>query len=313
MQPRRRTIPRNQTRESLDFGPKPDDFGYGMSEKSRKTGRNHGRENLPGLLEFPDNLDMLLRRVVKPSVIARRVPRAVAIQLDCFVVPQDGTPRNDSLKTRPGPFSPMLMNALTRNMILAAALGAAMNLGAPAWAAEVGQPAPDFALSDLDGTAHKLSDYKGKLVVLEWVNPECPIVQKHYNKSGNIPRLQKAYTGQGVVWLSINSAAAGKQGDYEPGPVKAWMQQVGAAPTDYFRDQTGAVGHLFGAKTTPHIFIINRDGTLVYAGGIDSIPSADPADIPQAKNYVDAAMADLAAGRPVAMANTRPYGCSVKY
>jgi hypothetical protein len=149
--------------------------------------------------------------------------------------------------------------------------------------------------------------------VLEWVNPECPIVQKHYNKSGNIPRLQKTYTDQGVVWLSINSAAAGKQGDYEPGQVKAWMQQVGAAPADYFRDPTGAVGHLYGAKTTPHIFIINRDGTLVYAGGIDSIASADPADIPQATNYVNAAMADLAAGRPVAMANTRPYGCSVKY
>lgn len=205
------------------------------------------------------------------------------------------------------------MNALNRNILWAAALGAALNLGAPARAAEVGQPAPDFTLTDLDGTGHKLSEYTGKIVVLEWVNPECPIVQKHYNKSGNIPRLQKTYTAQGVVWLSINSAAPGKQGDYAAPEVKAWMQLVGAAPTDYFRDPTGTVGHLYGAKATPHIFIINREGTLVYAGGIDSIPSADPADIAKATNYVDAAMADLAAGRPVADANTRPYGCSVKY
>jgi hypothetical protein len=205
------------------------------------------------------------------------------------------------------------MKTPTKDILFAATLVVAMIPAASAKAAEVGQLAPDFALTDIDGTAHKLSDYKGKIVVLEWVNPECPIVQKHYNKSGNIPRLQKTYTGQGMVWLSINSAAAGKQGDFEPPQVKAWMQKVGAAPTDYFRDPTGSVGHLYGAKTTPHIFIINPDGALVYAGGIDSIASSDPADIPQATNYVNAAMADLAAGRPVAVANTRPYGCSVKY
>jgi len=203
--------------------------------------------------------------------------------------------------------------ALGRNIFVVVALGAGVGLGEPVRAAEVGQPAPEFALSDLGGTTHRLLDYKGKLVVLEWVNPECPIVQKHYNKSGNIPRLQKTYTGQGVVWLSINSAAAGKQGDYEPAQVKSWMQQVGAAPTDYFRDPSGGVGHLYGAKNTPHIFITDRAGTLVYAGGIDSIASADPADLSRATNYVDATMADLAAGRPVAKANTRPYGCSVKY
>ena len=205
------------------------------------------------------------------------------------------------------------MNSLARNIFFAVALGAAMNITAFSHAAEVGKSAPEFALTGIDGTAHKLSEYKGKIVVLEWVNPECPIVQKHYNKSGNIPRLQKTYTGEGVVWLSINAAAAGKQGDYEPGQVRAWMQQVGAAPTEYLRDPTGTVGHLYGAKTTPHIFIINREGILVYAGGIDSIASADPADISHATNYVSAAMADLAAGRPVAVTNSRPYGCSVKY
>ena len=205
------------------------------------------------------------------------------------------------------------MKTLVKNLLLIPALGTALSLGLRAASAEVGQPAPDFTLVDIDGNTHTLSSYKGKLVVLEWVNPECPIVQKLYNKSGNIPRLQKTYTGQGVVWLSINSAAAGKQGDYEPAQVKSWMQQVGAAPTDYFRDPSGAVGHLYGAKNTPHIFIIDRAGTLVYAGGIDSIASADPADLSRATNYVDATMADLAAGRPVAKANTRPYGCSVKY
>ena len=205
------------------------------------------------------------------------------------------------------------MNSLARNIFFAVALGAAMNITSFSHAAEVGKSAPEFALTGIDGTAHKLSEYKGKIVVLEWVNPECPIVQKHYNKSGNIPGLQKTYTAQGVVWLSINSAASGQQGDFNPAQVKAWMQKVGAAPTDYFRDQTGMVGHLYGAKTTPHIFIINPAGTLVYAGGIDSIASADPADIARATNYVTAAMADLAAGRPVALSNTTPSGCSVKY
>ncbi|HUJ44021.1 MAG TPA: thioredoxin family protein [Opitutaceae bacterium] len=205
------------------------------------------------------------------------------------------------------------MKILTKHLFWLAALGAACSAGAQAKVAEVGQPAPDFTLTDIDGNTHSLAEYKGKIVVLEWVNPECPFVQKHYNKTGNIPRLQKTYTGDGVIWLSINSAAPGKQGDYEPAQVKAWMQQVSAAPTDYFRDPSGMVGHLYGARNTPHIFIINRDGTLVYAGGIDSIASTDPEDIAQATNYVSAAMADLMAGRPVAHANTRPYGCSVKY
>ena len=205
------------------------------------------------------------------------------------------------------------MNLPAKILPSLAALGAALSLGALLPAAEVGRAAPDFTLTDLAGTTHKLSDYRGKIVVLEWVNPECPIVQKHYNRSGNIPRLQQTYTGEGVVWLSINSAAPGKEGDYDAARVKAWMQRVHWSATAYFRDQTGDVGHRYGAKTTPHIFIINRDGTLVYAGGIDSIASSDPADIANATNYVTAAMADLQAGRPVAESNTRPYGCSVKY
>ena len=205
------------------------------------------------------------------------------------------------------------MKTFLRTVLPIAALTAGLSLGIGARAAEVGQPAPDFSLTDINGATHRLSDYKGKLIVLEWVNPECPIVQKHYVKSHNIPGLQRTYTDKGVVWLSINSAASGKQGDYDPAQAKAWMQRVGAAPTAYFRDRNGAVGHLYGAKATPHLFIINREGTLVYQGGIDSIASADPDDIASATNYVNAAMADLAAGRPIAQSNTRPYGCSVKY
>lgn len=193
------------------------------------------------------------------------------------------------------------------------ALGTGLTAGARAGVATVGRPAPDFTLTDIHGRTHRLSDYRGKTVVLEWVNPECPIVHKHYNASGNIPHLQRTYAGQGVVWLSINSGAPGRQGDFGPARVEAWMKEVHWSGTGYFRDPTGKVGHLYGARTTPHIFIVDREGTLVYAGGIDSIPSSDPADIARATNYVVAAMADLQAGRPVAHSATRPYGCSVKY
>jgi hypothetical protein len=180
-------------------------------------------------------------------------------------------------------------------------------------AVAIGQPAPDFSLTDLDGQTHRLSDYRGKIVVLEWNNPDCPIVHKHYD-SGNIPSLQKSAMADGVVWLLINSGAPGKEGaDYSSAQIKAWLQERGAAPTAYFRDPTGAVGHLYQARTTPHLFVITSAGTLVYDGAIDSIPSADQADIPRAENYVKEALADVEAGRPVAKATSRPYGCAVKY
>jgi hypothetical protein len=129
-----------------------------------------------------------------------------------------------------------------------------------------------------------------------------------------MPKLQHAATAEGVVWLTINSSAPGKQGgDYTPEEIKAWLKARGAAPTDYFRDADGAVGHLYGAKTTPHMFVIAADGTLAYDGAIDSVPSADQADIPHAENYVSEALAAVEAGRPVATATSRPYGCAVKY
>ncbi len=197
--------------------------------------------------------------------------------------------------------------------LLGCAVALATAFAVPAQAAvTIGQPAPDFGLTDIDGKPHKLSDYKGKTVVLEWVNPECPFVMKHYG-SGNIPKLQKSATADGVVWLSINTGQPGVQGVYDATRHAAWSQSVNAAPSAYLRDPAGAVGRLYGAKTTPHVFVITGDGTLVYNGGIDSIRSADVSDIARAENYVASALAAVKAGKPVAKATSQPYGCSVKY
>lgn len=180
-------------------------------------------------------------------------------------------------------------------------------------AAVIGQPAPEFTLTDIKGTSHNLSDLKGKTVVLEWVNPECPFVVKHYEKSGNIPSLQKNATADGVVWLLINSAAPGKQGDYDAQKAAAWLEKTSAAATAYLRDADGKVGRTYGAKTTPQLYVIDGEGTLVYNGAIDSIKSADPADIAKAENYVTAALAAVKNGTPVEKSTSQPYGCSVKY
>jgi hypothetical protein len=178
---------------------------------------------------------------------------------------------------------------------------------------EVGQPAPNFTLTDINGQTHSLSDYKGKIVVLEWNNPDCPIVHKHYD-SGNIPGLQKTALAEGVVWLVINSGAPGKEGaDYTPAEITAWLQKYSAAPTAYFYDHDGRVGHLYGAKTTPDMYVINADGLLVYDGAIDSIRSANVSDVAKATNYVKAALTAVEAGQPVLTPVSEPYGCSVKY
>ncbi len=179
-------------------------------------------------------------------------------------------------------------------------------------AAVVGQPAPDFTLTDIKGQTHSLSDYRGKIVVLEWVNPECPFVIKHY-ESGNLPATQRAAIADGAVWFSINSARTGAQGDFDAAQVAGWAAQTTAAPTAYCRDQDGAVGRLYGARTTPHMFVITPDGTLVYNGAIDSVRSANKADISRAENYVNSALAEMKAGQPVKTAYSQPYGCAVKY
>ena len=200
-----------------------------------------------------------------------------------------------------------------RPVIALAALSpfASLLLPATAQAATVGQPAPDFTLMDTAGQPVKLSQFKGKPVVLEWNNPGCPFVKKHYQ--GNMQALQKEVTAQGGVWLAINSTRD-DSGDYlAPAQLGRWMTEQKASPTATLMDEDGKVGQAFAARVTPHMYIVNAQGVLVYAGGIDSIASARVEDIPKATNYVRQAMAELKAGKPVSMANSRAYGCSIKY
>lgn len=177
---------------------------------------------------------------------------------------------------------------------------------------EVGKAAPDFKLTDADGKTHSLSDFKGKHVVLEWINHGCPFVVKHYD-SGNMQALQKEFTGKGVVWLSICSSAKGKQGHMSPADWKKTVAEKGSAPTAVLLDEPGKVGKLYDAKTTPHMFVVNPEGTLIYMGAIDDKPTADKADVPGAKNFVRAALTEAMEGKPVSQPSTKPYGCSVKY
>lgn len=178
--------------------------------------------------------------------------------------------------------------------------------------AKIGEKAPGFTLKDVDGKERSLSEFEGKTVVLEWVNYDCPFVRKHY-ESGNMPALQKKYTGEGVVWLSICSSAPGAQGNFSSSEIKEKAAGYGAKFTDYLEDESGKVGKEYGAKTTPHMFVINPEGILVYAGGIDDKPSTDKDDIPIAINYVAAALNSIMEGKPVEIKTARPYGCSVKY
>jgi len=194
-----------------------------------------------------------------------------------------------------------------------AAFTALAVIAAPASAAAVvGRPAPNFKAADVNGKAVSLSDFRGKTVVLEWNNPECPFVKKHYG-SGNMQKAQAAAARDGVVWLTINSGAPGKQGHVSGAQAKALLAKAGARPTAYLLDPQGVVGKAYGAKTTPHMYIVNKAGTLVYAGGIDDKPTPRPADINGARNHVLAALSELKAGKAVSVATSRPYGCAVKY
>ncbi|MCR5869456.1 MULTISPECIES: redoxin domain-containing protein [unclassified Sphingomonas] len=184
---------------------------------------------------------------------------------------------------------------------------------APTSAAPViGKPAPDFKLNDANGRAVQLSDFRGKLVVLEWNNPGCPFVKKHY-ASGNMQKTQAYAKAAGAVWLSINSGAPGEQGPMNGAEAKAFMASAKAQPAAYLLDPSGVVGKRYEAKTTPHMYVINAKGTLVYAGGIDDKPTPNPADIKGARNHVLEALSELKAGKAVSVATSRPYGCNVKY
>ena len=179
-------------------------------------------------------------------------------------------------------------------------------------AVKIDNAAPSFSLINTKGEQINLSDYQGKYVVLEWTNHLCPYVKKHY-ESDNMQALQRKYTEKDIVWLSIISSAPGKQGYVEPAEADELTKTRNAAPTHVLFDPEGDVGKLYGAKTTPHMYIISPTGELKYAGGIDSIKSAKQSDIPKAVNYVDASFDALISGKPIEKTLTAPYGCSVKY
>lgn len=201
----------------------------------------------------------------------------------------------------------MMMKLLRRSLIAAAVAAPVLALAN----VNVEAPAPAFTAMTADGKTVNLADYKGKTVVLEWTNHDCPFVKKHYG--GNMQSHQKDATGQGVVWLQVISSAPGQQGHVDGATAKKLNADRGAAPTATLLDPKGELGKLYGAQTTPHMYVIKGDGTLAYKGGIDSIPSAKVDDIAKAEPYVKEALAAVAAGKKVEKASTRPYGCSVKY
>ncbi|MCM3562916.1 thioredoxin family protein [Hydrogenophaga intermedia] len=180
-----------------------------------------------------------------------------------------------------------------------------------AHAAAVGQAAPDFTLMDTAGKPVKLSDFRGKHVVLEWNNPGCPFVRKHYQ--GNMQALQKDAASKGIVWLAINSTEDASADYLTPPQMARWMSEQKAAATATLMDEDGQVGRAFAARVTPHMYIVDPQGKLVYAGGIDSIASARVDDIPKATPYIRNAMAEIAAGKPLSVSTSRPYGCTIKY
>ena len=202
---------------------------------------------------------------------------------------------------------------MQRRSFLSAAAAAAILMQGHAMAAPavVGQSAPGFTLTDTAGKPVRLADFKGKTVVLEWNNPGCPFVRKHYQ--GNMQALQKEAAAQGVVWLAINSTETAS-GDYlSPAQLARWMQDKQAAPTATLMDEDGVVGKAYGARVTPHMYIVNAQGVLVNAGGIDSIPSSRVDDIPKATPYIRQALGEIKAGKPLSVSTSQAYGCSVKY
>lgn len=178
--------------------------------------------------------------------------------------------------------------------------------------AEIGKTAPDFNLTSAEGKTHSLADFKGKYVVLEWVNYDCPFVKKHYG-SNNMQKLQKEMTSKDVVWLSICSSAEGKQGHFAGQELLDRIKKEGSNATAYLIDEDGSVGKMYGAKTTPHCYVISPEGNLIYAGAIDDKASADPEDIKKSKNLVKSCIDEAISGSAVSTATSKPYGCGVKY
>lgn len=206
----------------------------------------------------------------------------------------------------------IVLSVTAAALTLAAVSVATLVPGDAAAKAMPGQPAPAFTLPDLSGKPVNLADFRGKFVVLEWNNPACPFVMKHYG-SGNMQGLQKRYTSEGVVWLTINSTAATHPEFLKPDQLASWLKQQNASPSFAMLDPDGKVGRAYGARTTPHMYVIDPQGTLVYAGAIDDKRSTNVADVKTAKNHVVAALAEARAGKPVSTPSTTAYGCSIKY
>jgi peroxiredoxin len=211
------------------------------------------------------------------------------------------------------------MSIIERRRLFAISLYSAMTIitlssgTQPAFAqALIGAAAPAFTLTDSNGRSLSLADFKGKTVVLEWTSHECPYVGKHY-RGNNMQALQKKWTGQGVVWLSVISSAPGQPGYVSPQQANKLTADRSAAPTAVLLDLTGKVGHAYGARTTPHMYVINGEGALVYKGGVDDQPTARVQDLKSARNFVDQALSEISQGNPVSVTASRAYGCSIKY
>jgi peroxiredoxin len=211
------------------------------------------------------------------------------------------------------------MRSISRRTLLGAGIAGAAAIAAfgiagaaPGPQARIGAPAPAFSLADSNGKTVSLADFKGKTVVLEWTNHECPYVRKHYG-GNNMQALQKKWTAQGVVWLSVISSEPGSEGYVTGEQANKLTRDRGAAPTAVLFDPKGDVGHAYGAQTTPHMYVITGNGTLAYMGGIDDKPTTRLDDLKTAKNFVDAALSEVSQGKPVSVTTSRPYGCSVKY
>jgi hypothetical protein len=211
----------------------------------------------------------------------------------------------DTIKIRPAPVLAWVAALCAASFVGLAPVALSGSLG-------IGQPAPEFRAVDTTGSPLTLSQYRGKTVVLEWTNADCPYTRKHYT-SGNMQGIQALAQKKGVVWLTVISSAPGKQGYVNGAAADALTEARGATPTAVLLDPSGTLGRLYGAKTTPHMFVIDKNGALQYMGGIDSIATADAGDIPNAEPYLKDAMLAVAQGSPVAHAVTKPYGCSVKY
>lgn len=206
----------------------------------------------------------------------------------------------------------MIRKPIHRRLWSLCTLAIALAVTVAAYAVRVGEAAPDFTGTDSNGKTQKLSEYRGKYVVLEWTNKDCPYTKKHY-ESGNMQALQKEWTGKGVVWLTILSSAKGEQGYLTAEQENVFLSKAKASPSAVILDPSGALGHEYSAKTTPHMFVIDPSGKLIYDGAIDDHATTDVSDIKSSKNYVSAALTEAMGGKPVATAYTRPYGCSVKY